>query len=61
MMSTFFAAFVLSIGLLPAQADSLHPFAKAGKYGFKDDDGVVRIQPRYDSAGTFTEGSPPSP
>ena len=39
--------------------DSLHPFARAGKYGFKDDDGVVRIQPRYDGAGEFTESLAP--
>lgn len=42
-----------------AQTESLHRFAQSRKYGFKNDDGAVRIQPRYDAAGAFRENLAP--
>jgi hypothetical protein len=44
---------------LQAQIISLHLFARAGKYGFMDDDGVVRILAQYDKALDFSEGLAP--
>ncbi len=43
-----------------AQPISLHPFAKAGKYGFIDDDGMVRIPARFAGALDSTEGLAPA-
>src|SRR5215204_1058215 len=40
----------------PSLSPSLHAFAAKGKYGFKDDDGGVRISAKYDGAEDFAEG-----
>jgi hypothetical protein len=47
---------VLAFSALAAEPISLHTFAKSGKYGFMDDDGMVRIPPRRDNALDFSEG-----
>lgn len=49
-MLTMLAATVLGATLLLSQPISLHVFAKAGKYGFVDDDGVLRIPAQFDRA-----------
>jgi hypothetical protein len=53
------ATVVVTLPLL-AQQVSLHVFAKGGKYGFMDDDGVVRIPARFDKALDFAEGMAPA-
>jgi hypothetical protein len=37
-------------------AKSLHPFCKAGKWGYVDNQGVTVIEPRFDYADWFIEG-----
>jgi hypothetical protein len=43
-----------------SQPISLHVFAKAGKYGFVDDDGIHRIPAQFDKALDFTENMAPA-
>ena len=50
---------VLFLGPLLAGDVSLHPFASRDTYGFMDDEGVVRIEPRYADAEDFAEGVAP--
>jgi WG containing repeat len=59
-MLTMLAATVLGTTLLLAQPISLHVFGKAGKYGFVDDDGVLRIPARFDRALEFAENMAPA-
>jgi WG containing repeat len=49
-------ACILALTLPQANPPSLHAFAAKGKYGFKDDDGAVRISAKYDDAEDFAEG-----
>ena len=46
----------LGFSALAVEPISLHTFAKAGKFGFMDDDGIIRIPPRWDMALDFSEG-----
>ena len=46
-------AHLVMVQAIVAQSPSLHPFAAEGKYGFKDDQGIIRIPAEYDGASAF--------
>src|SRR5260221_669420 len=51
----FLSIFIISAQAPPA-APVLYPVAKGGKFGFIDKTGKLVIQPKYESAGDFSEG-----
>ena len=55
-MSSTLVTLAIIVVLAASQTQSLHRFIKDGKYGFMDDDGTVRIEPRFHWAGFFAEG-----
>ena len=54
---TLFTICLLLLGTIVLQAQDLKPFkADNGKYGYKDPNGKIIVQPKYDFAYDFSEG-----